>query len=87
MKIKEGFILRKVADSNVVVAVGARAKEFNGIINLSESSAFIWKILEKGAEKEDLVEALLNEYKADREVVENDVDRFINKIKEAGLVE
>lgn len=87
MKIKEGFILRKVADSNVVVAVGARAKEFNGIINLSESSAFIWKILEKGAEKEDLVEALLNEYKADREVVENDVERFINKIKEAGLVE
>ncbi|MBE7089378.1 MAG: PqqD family protein [Clostridiales bacterium] len=87
MKIKEGYILRKVADSNVVVAVGARAKEFNGIINLSESSAFIWKILEKGAEKEDLVEALLKEYKADREVVEQDVERFINKIKEAGLVE
>lgn len=87
MKIKSGYILRKVADSNVVVAVGARAKEFNGIINLTETSALAWKMLEKGSDKAKIVDALLSEYDVERAVVEKDVDQFLQKITEAGLVE
>ena len=49
MKIKDGFILREVAGSFVVVAVGKRAGEFNGVINLNQTSAFMWRMLEKGA--------------------------------------
>ena len=55
MKIKKGLILREVAGSYIVVAVGNMAKNFNSIINLNESSALLWKELEKGAEKDDLI--------------------------------
>lgn len=87
MKIKSGFILRKVADNHIVVAVGARAKEFNGMITLSESSAILWKLLEKGAEKEELISALQKEYNVETAVVTADVEKFIKKLTEAGLVE
>ncbi len=86
MKIKEGFILREVADNYIVVAVGSAVKEFNGIINLNETGAFLWKILEKGGEKQDLLDALLNEYEVEKEVAEKDVDKFIAKLLEAKLI-
>ena len=86
MKIKEGFILREVADSFIVVAVGDAVKSFNGVINLNETSALLWKTLENGAEKEDLVNALLNNYEVERELAETDVEAFITKLTEAGLI-
>ncbi len=87
MKIKEGFILREVAGSFIVVAVGSRVKEFNGVINLNDSGAFLWKILEKGATEEELKTALLGEYEVSEEIAEKDIKAFVERIKEAGLVE
>ncbi len=86
MKIKDGFILREVADSFIVVAVGEAVKAFNGVINLNQTGALLWKTLEKGAEEKDLVDALLNEYDVERELAEKDVKMFITKLTEAGLV-
>lgn len=87
MKIKEGFILREVAGSFIVVAVGNRVKEFNGIINLNETGAFLWKILEKGADEDGLKKALLEEYDVTEEIAERDIRSFVDRIKEAGLTE
>ena len=86
MKIKDGFILREVAGSFIVVAVGEAVKEFNGIVNLNETGAVLWKTLEKGATKEQLVKALLAEYDVDEATAEKDVSAFIEKLQEAKLV-
>ena len=45
MKIRNGFMLRKVGGQNVVVAVGAASRDFNGIIKLNETGAFLWELL------------------------------------------
>lgn len=87
MKIKDGFILREVAGSFVVVAVGKRATEFNGVINLNETSAFMWRMLEKGATNEEIVTEMSKEYDAPIDVLERDVKSFTQKLKEAGLTE
>ncbi len=86
MKIKDGFIIREVAGSYIVVAVGSAVKEFNGIINLNETGAFLWKILENGATKEELLEKLLGEYDVDEKTARADIDAFIKKLQEAELV-
>ena len=86
MKIKEGFVLREVAGSFIVVAVGEAIKSFNGIVNLNETGAFLWKILEKGATKDELIAKLLEEYDVDEKTASEDVDIFINKLSEAKLV-
>ena len=86
MKIKEGFIIREVAGSYIVVAVGNAVKEFNGIINLNETGAFLWKALEKGATEEELLKAMLDEYDVDEETARSDINAFIQKLQEAKLV-
>jgi hypothetical protein len=86
MKLKSGFVLREVAGNSIIVPVGERVKEFNGVINLNDTGVFLWKILEKGATEVELVEALLNEYEVEKEVAERDVNKLVSKLKEAKLL-
>ena len=86
MKIKEGFILREVAGSFIVVAVGEAVKTYNGVITLNETSAFLWNKLIKGATEEELVDALLSEYEVEKEDAVKGVKSFINKLVEAKVV-
>lgn len=87
MKIKEDFILRKVADSYVVVPVNKLTLNFNGIINLNETGAFLFELLQNGAEREELVSKMLEEYDVTPEKAEKDIDVFISKVKEADILE
>ena len=86
MKIKDGFILREVAGSFIVVAVGEAVKTFRGLINLNETGAFLWKMAEKGTTKEEMVKALLETYDVDEATAAKDVDNFTAKLQEANLV-
>lgn len=88
MRIKEGFILREVADSYVVVAVGAASINFKGVIKINESAAMLWKAMEEGDKSvEDLVELLLNKYEVDENTAKKDVIDFVEGLKGAGIIE
>ncbi len=87
MKIKEGFVVREVSNSHIVVPIGDKTVDFNGIMTLNETGRFLWDILVNGAEKEDLVAALLNEYNVDKTTAEKDIDLFLNKLKENEIAE
>ena len=87
MKIKSDFILRKVAHSYVVVPVGKLTLDFNGIINLNETGAFLFEILQKGAEREELIERMLEEYEVTPEKAAADIDIFLEKVKNADVLE
>lgn len=86
MKIKDGFILREVAGNYIVVAVGSAVKQFNGVITLNETGAFLWKKLEGGCEEKDLLSALLDEYEVESAVAEADVKAFLEKLNGANLL-
>lgn len=87
MKIKSEFLLRKISDTFVVVPVGSAVVDFSGLINLNETGAFLFEILQKGAEERELVEKLLNEYEVSPEIAERDVKAFISNVKEADILE
>ncbi|MBE6706564.1 MAG: PqqD family protein [Ruminococcaceae bacterium] len=87
MKIKNGFVAKEIAGQYVVVALGQASKIFNGIIKLNESGKFIWDMLVVGAEKQDIVDALLGEYEVDAAIAEADVEKFINELKGANILE
>ena len=87
MKVKSDFILRKISDSYVVVPVGSAVVDFSGLVNLNESGAMLFELLQKGAEESDLTDALLKEYDVEREVAEADVKKFVAKVKDAGILE
>lgn len=87
MKIKEGFILRNVAGSNIVVPFGDRCLDFNGMITLNDTGAFIWKQLEAGADEASIVKAILAEYDVEEARALQCVKDFIEKLKEADCIE
>ena len=86
MKIKEGYILRQVAGNSIVIAVGEEALNFNGIITINGAGTFLWEKLAEGAEKSELVSAMLAEYDIDEETASKDIDDFIEKLQKADLL-
>ncbi len=87
MKIRKGFVLREVAGRQVVIATGDAAKNFNGIIKLNESAVMLWRLIEKGADEEALVQKIIETYEVDEATAYNDVSMFITKLKGAGIVD
>ena len=87
MKIKDGFLVREVAGTNIVVATGARMKEFSGIIKLNETGVFLWNNLKKETDVQKLTEALTAEYDVTAEQAKKDVEGFITTLKDVGIIE
>ncbi len=87
MKLKEGFILRKVADKYVVVAVGPLAKEFNGMISLNETGAFLFEIARTKADETEFKNALMQRYVGlSEEIALRDAKAFMKKLTEEELL-
>ncbi|MBR4656518.1 MAG: PqqD family protein [Oscillospiraceae bacterium] len=88
MKIKSGFILRTIAGCKVVVSVGKRTMDFNGIINLNDTGAFLWERLEQGTDEDALVAAILENYTdVDEETARVSVREFVNTLREADCLD
>ena len=86
MKIRDGYLLRKVAGKNIVVSVGSDV-EFSGMLTLNDTGVFYWNILQKGTTRADLLDAVLKEYDVAQDVASADLDAFIKKLEEAKLLE
>ncbi len=87
MKIKGDFVIKEMAGSTVVIPVGAQVMDFNGMLKLNETGAFLFNNLKTDTTYEALVDKLLEEYDVTQEKAEQDVTTFVNKLKEADLIE
>ena len=87
MKIKKGFMLRSVADRNVVVPIGQASVDFNGLITLNDTGAFLWKKLVDGCSYDELLTALLAEYDVDEATAKEGIDAFLNTARSANLID
>lgn len=87
MKIKEGYILRKIANSDMVVPIGNNIADFNGIISLNESAAFLWRRLKEGSEIPLLADTLVKEYDINRELAQKDVEHFVAQLWKSNILE
>lgn len=87
MNIKKDFVLRKVANTWIVLPLGAETVDFGGMLTLNESGAMLWKTLKQGGDREALVSVLTAEYEVSTEEARADVDAFIEKLIQAGCVE
>lgn len=83
MKLKNGFILRKVGSQYVAAATGEASKNYNGMIRLSEDAAYAFGLLQKGITEEALVSALMEKYGSNEPDTRADVAHFLEKLREA----
>ena len=80
MKIKEGFIVKEVAGSNVVVPVGENLVDFQLMLTLNDTGLFLWNALKDDTTEEALCDKLCAEYNVDKETVRQDVAEFLSLI-------
>ena len=82
MRIKEGYIIKKLGIGYVVVTVGEASKDFNGLIRLNPSGAFLWQSIQDGADtRKKLIDAMINHYDdLDETAAGKDLDEFLNSV-------
>ncbi len=87
MKIVDGYMLKNIANAYVVVPVGSRSVDFSAIISVNETGAFIWRQLEKDTTPEAILQNMLEEYEVTEAQAKEDLDAFIQKLREAELLQ
>ena len=82
MRIKEGYIIRKLGIGYIVVTVGDASDDFNGLIRLNEPGAFLWQSIMDGMDtKQKLVDAMVRRYDGlDEKTAETDLDEFLETV-------
>jgi hypothetical protein len=87
MRIVDGFRLRDVMGQATVIGEGVGQVNFNKLITLNESAAYLWKSVEgKDFETADLSALLVEEYEIDSELADKDAQAIVSKWIEIGLV-
>lgn len=87
MKRNPDYLLRSVAQSKVVVPVGKAAEIFPGMVNLNETGAFLWELLETEQTVDTLAASLQKEYGITNERAVEDVENFLLGLLKIGAVQ
>ena len=88
MRIKEGFILRAICGEYVVVGEGLAQVNFNKMLSLNNSAAYLWKELEgKDFTLDTMVDLLLENYDVTREQAAEDVEKLLQIWIKEGVVQ
>ena len=88
MRIKDGFILRTICGENVVVGEGLAQVNFNKLLSLNASAAWLWEQVKgKDFTVEDLAALLQEKYDVSADVALADSQRLADSWKEQGVAE
>ena len=88
MRLVEGFRLRDVMGQATVIGEGAGQVNFNKLITLNESAAFLWRSVEgQDFDAESVAELLVEEYGIDADMARKDAEAILAQWKETGLAE
>ena len=88
MRIKEGFTLRSICGESVVIGEGLSQVNFNKMLSLNESAAFLWeKVQGKDFTPEDMVTLLTDHYDVSEDRARQDIDNLLKVWQEQGVIE
>ena len=87
MKIVDGFRLRDVMGQATVIGEGVNQVNFNKLITLNASAAYLWRQVEdKEFDVETLKDLLVSKYGIDAQLAQSDAEAIANKWINAGIV-
>jgi hypothetical protein len=82
--IKQGYVTREIAGEHIAVPVDSSCG--TGIVILNPVSKFLWEELREEKTFDELLAAMLGNYKVSREEAEADLKDFIKQLEESGLL-
>ena len=88
MKLKEGFKLRPLGREFIVVGEGIAQVNFNKMISLNGTAAFLWKELEgKEFTVEEVTKLLCGNYEVDAATAAADAATLVENWRKAELLD
>lgn len=87
MKVKGEYVLREIAGDYILIPVGETALEMNGMITMDMVGVTIWKCLEREMTEEEILREVLDSFEVEENVAQSDLTEFLEKLKEADLIE
>ena len=88
MKQKKGFILREVCGEKVIIAEGVEVVNFNKLLSLNESAAYLWQQATVLGDftAEQLADKLCEEYEVSKEQALHDVEQMLAEWEKIGII-
>ena len=86
MKLSNDYMLRKICGETLIMPVGEKTKEYNGIFTLSETGAFLLSAFIDGADADAAAKKLTEEFEIDENNARRDVDEFLEQLIGFGVL-
>lgn len=87
MKLKYNFVVRKVNNRAVAVAVGEDCTKFNGMVKLNPTGEFVFNMLNSGeTTMADIVAAVISKYDVDEKTATDAVSVYVDSLRNSGLI-
>ena len=84
---RPGVVLTSICDEYMLLAAKAAREHCPYMTQLNESSAFLWRCLEQGADRDDLERAVQEEYQIDDPAQAQEAIRgFIDQMLQLGYL-
>ena len=84
--LKSTYVLRKIGEDYFAVCISSSSSA-QQMVKLNETGAFLFERCKEAIDEDALVTALLQEYDVSRELASADVRRFIDRLREKGLID
>ncbi len=86
MIIKKELVKREIAGESFLIPVGKTVYDYNGLFSLTDVGAFIWDLLPNVDTVDKIVSRILDEYDVDEKTATDDVNEFLNTLKEMDII-
>ncbi len=88
MKIKTGFVLREMCGEKIVTAEGMEHINFNKLISLNGTAAYLWEeLVGKDFTVQEMAQLLVDRYGIDMELALTDSEKLCSAWQDAGIME
>lgn len=86
MRIKEGFMTKKINDFYAVVPINKKVLDFSGMMTLNASGKVLYDLLLNDMSVDELIAQMRNIYDVSQEQAKKDIELFIQKLEDHDLL-
>ena len=87
MKRKDDLMLQNVGGQDLLIPLGARVLDTNGMVVLNPTGRYIWELLAEDRSLEDLVTAVVERFEVGPDRAGADVKAFVDDLARQGWIE
>ncbi len=86
LTINENVIVDDFADYTIITKIKDSEIDFSKATILEDTAKFIFKLIQKDKTFDEIVNVITNEYGIPEQVAKKDLEKFISKLKEKGIL-